>query len=1597
MSRDLRRHPAVRATLGVVCLALLASCTSPDGSPSPSATPAPVETSTATAEPASAGLRPAVEAGRVPTSGGEGPAAPTSWPVAVLSASGLSVSTSPVLKPKTEGDGTLTYEVYDISAGDEPGTSAPRLSASGARSWQVPDGTMTDGRQYAWRAQPSGGGEWIGPYIVDVDATRPSLAPRDQFAGVSTHLLTGVPSVTWTSRTFPTVRGGALAVLDYSSARAGDPWLPPGWRMTVPLASRWTTFQPSEGDDPQSVYIADVDGRSMTFTRNESGVYAQTWANGRRIGTASSGILQRAGDLWRLVEVSGDITEFRGNRPVAYYRGGTPTGTVTWSDDGRLVSATDPSGREITFGFGTESCPDSAGFDPVPDGFLCAISWWDGTQSRIHYVDTANGPQVGLIADAVGGAGPMSETGLGLGWDQSGRIAAVRSPLVNAAVASGAIAGDAVDVLTQITYDREGRVQAVASPAPEPGAERLVHTYRYPAVSERDAVEGSVVTAVVEAGVISGGLESATQPRPVDSAIGNGAAYEIGARASDWRPVERRDRDGARTRMTWDEQGRKVESVTDYEGRVTTFQYADERRSGFVGPSTDAEDAYRQETETDRDAAGDPLRGLTAYYWSAAEGAGPLAGGGWIARNGRLEQSWDSSPTGTAPWSGMFTGTWTTKTGRDKAAPWVLEVRAGGAKADVYVDNRRCELDSRDRCRLELADGRHFLRIDLSADEAEASLRVSGDALDGEPQSTLPELTGIEPGFGLTTELTTNDRYADGKTTQSRTEYAEPWTGLPTSVETAGGLVSTAEYEPAGAAGWGRRVSSTTPGGLTSTTEYWPLTGADEASPCGGPAAPQAGQVRAIRRTDGVIVRRWYDAAGRTVAIRTGDPGDLACWSFAADGSLLTSSLVAASGDAVEETTVEYGVGGDPRVARTTVRSRPLGGKGLGDPAVTETRVDLLGRLVSYVDLTGVTFAYRYDVEGNQVSRTTSLGDATLVTSEQEFDATTGRPTRMLIDGQRVADIDYDGAGRVTAVTYASGVSQGFRYRPNGTVDVTGIDLAGGGEVIDRTSTNEAGRVFERLTQAKGLGDLDTVRTWSYVYDGAARLKIAELEVVGDQSGVGAKAARFDYGFGEQDASCAQGAANPGADLNRTTGSRNGTDYVTCYDAVARAVSTTDPLLSPEGGAATLSWDGLGRLERSAAQGAELSIAWSWGGLPATINDGVGQAPVTTELAHALGRLVAQRSTTAPSEDDSGAAVSDAASGVATRMAYANPTALAPSVLLDDAGARQVRLLLPGGALWTKTIATGDVVVDHPGIRGEVIVRTDGKGKVVPGPGGGALAETLGPFGEPVEERRVSAGGIPADPPRYGYGFARLEPTLPGGTGLVLATARPYLPALGAYLAFDPDPGASTTGYGYAEADPVNYSDPTGAYSWFDFARNVLAVVSIAAAAMIPGAQWYVVLAISLATSGGQLAITAAERDAQGLELTTTDFVMEGISVALDMAFIGSGKGVKSAWQAKKAVTESVDEVSEELASSALRLSGQPANEAPSLLREVAKATVIVTSFQLLLGGGGDQQAADSGAQGQDQGGADPQDCPVEGGCEGMPSREGQHRVPDRL
>ena len=1542
MPRRAVHHAVALAVAGAL---VLGACTSAPPSPAP---PAPVESSSDTGETASAdGLRPPQDAGPLPSSTADGPAAPSVWPPSELTGSGIAVSATPTLRPR-DAEGPLTFEVYDLSAGQEPGKGDPIAEGTDRDSWVT--SPLEDGRQYAWRVREKDAAQWKGPWTFDIDTVRPGLAPRDDIGGVSTHLITGVPGITWTSRSFATVSTSAFASMEFQPGRAGDPGLPPGWRMAAPLVSRWTTLEATGDPTPVSVYIADARDRSMTFRLNDSGVYVQSWASGAPLPPSEQPTLTYAEGRFELTERDGTVTQFRDGFPVSVSEDGLLKGTATWSPEGLLTSVSDPSGRTIAFEYG---CGGKAweGFVAPPADGLCRIGWWDGTTTEIGYVALAETAQIGLIVDAIGP--DFAGTSLGIGWDRSGRVSTLRSAIAGAAAAADPSLRDDVDLLTEIVYDEQGRVAAVAAPAPAPGAPRLAHVFDYPVITDSESASGATVVASVIAGTVTGSLTEASSVDPVSSRLPGSADYRMSVSADDWVPQQRDDRDGSTISLRWDPRTQRLEGMTDYEGRSMAFTYDDEgRRTGSVGPSRQEDAAYVSTATFDEDASGDPMRGVEAVYWASADFSGADTTGGWIEE---LSHSWDEAPIPGKAWSARLTGSWTVP----EAGTWRLRptVSADGG-IDVYVDNRLCDTTTKDECELELKEGPHQLRIDIRNPQGgRAAFTLDASRGDGR----FDTLSGVTPGFNVETRTVSNDVLPRGGRPVVRTSYAEPWTGNPTSLTAPGGLTTTATYEPTSSADdkWGRKLTGTTPGGRTTSTTYWPVQGGAEASPCpGSVAAVQAGLVRTVTRTDGVTVSTWYDAAGRPTAILTGEgaSGDLACTTYAPDGTPISASLIA-GGTAVEKSSATIAVGGDPRVTTTTVEVQ--GSEAIGT-RTSRTATDLLGRLVAYTDLNGVTTEFTYDVFDRQVGRTITDPDGkTLVKVSRAFDDATGREVSVTVNGQEAAAVEYDARGLVSRVSYGSGVVQDWGYGPNGTVQATVLKTSDERVVSDQVTTNSAGRADERVTEVEGEGA--TRRKWSYAYDEARRLTGAELTVKGSIAGVGSEERFFSYGFGSPSGDCGGAYPDPGGDLNRTSGSRDGTDYVTCYDGAGRPVSTTDPLIAGEG-KAELAWDALGRLTSASSNARQLTVEWHWGGLPRALIDGA----VVSELGHAQGRVVVQSS-----KDDS--------TSVTWRLGYSSPEATAASVVLSDDGA-EVRVLLPGGALWR---SAGAVTVDHPGIRGEYLVTTDAKGAVVPGAEGGVLSEALGPFGEPM-----AGGGRPGGR-EYGYAFAQLDPTLPGPSGIVLKTARPYLPALGAFIAFDPQPGSSTTGYGYAEADPLNKSDPEGAYTWWDFGRDVLAVASMAVSIALPGAQWYTVLAVSVLTSSTSLGITALERAANGQALTGSDVVFEGISVATDVLMLGIGEaaGAVSRKLSKpaKAAGQVLDDIDARPALQASNLE-QPAKK-PSWKEAVVKATVIVTAMRGITGGfSSGQPPADLPAG---QGATDPGSCPFPGGCASIPDRNG--------
>ena len=1558
-----------RAVAGLAVAGVLASCTAPATAPAPlsSATSSPGEAGQGGEVAAADGLRPPQDAGPVPSSTASGPGSPDTWPASVLTGAGQVTSLTPLLRAEGVGGGKrLQFEVYDVSAGGEPGESEPVAAGEDESEWEVSP-PLTDGRQYAWRVSANGT-DWKGPWNFDVDTVRPGLAPRDDMSGISTHLITGVPAVTWMSRSFSTVASSAFATLEFQPGRIADPGLPPGWRMSSPLTSRWTTLTASSGESqPRTVFVADARDRSMTFRLTEAGLYVQSWSAGRPVSTANQATLTSSGPgRFELTEVDGTVTSFRDGRPTAVSANGLPRGTSSWGPDGLLQSVADPSGRTIAFAYGGGDCPAWQGFEPAPKGMLCRIAWWDGTRTEIGYVKAgSSGEQVGLIVDAV--TADFAGTSLGIGWDAAGRVSALRSALVGAAAAASKDLAGRDDLLTQVIYDDRGRVAAVAGPAPQPGGVRLAHVYEYPLVGASEVEKAQEVVAVVAAGTLTGSLRSVSDVAPVRSELPASADYRMIVRSGDWTPVAREDRDGSRISLDWDDKTRRLRSITDYEGRQTTFTYDDDgRRSGSQGPATQADLAYVSASTFDEMPDGTAMKGLQATYWATEDFSGEATTQGWVRpeTGSMASYNWEDPPLPASAWSARLTGTWVIEEG----GKWNLRPTVSAdAGIKVYVDHRLCEVEADSLCALDLKKGRHQLRIDISVPLGGGVSFLVEAGPDGQE---VDDIESLYPAFNAKTSVESNDIVKGIDRPVVVTEYAEPWTGNPTSQTAPGGLTTTATYEPANGPSdqWGRKLTGTTPGGRTTSTAYWPVKGAVEASPCPQSApAEQAGLLRTITRTDGVQVSTWYDAAGRPTAILTGSSadGELACQTYAPDGTLVASQILA-RGTAVESSTVTIAAGGDPRVTVTTIQ---MTGSVVTGEQTARVETDLLGRTLSYTDISGVVTQYRYDVFDRPTGRTiTGPQGQVLAKVVTEYDDRTGRVTGVSVDGEQVAAVDYDSDGRVQAVSYGGGVRQRWSYGANGAVTSTSVVTGDRRTVSDEVRTNDAGRMLARTTRVEGEGA--TEREWRYGYDDALRLSEATLTVAGSTAGVDARDVSFEYGFGAPAEDCDQAYAAPGRDLNRTSGSRNGTRYSTCYDGGGRPVTTTDPLVSG-GGKATLSWDSLGRLTAITADTARMAVEWRWGGLPRRVVDG----GVSSDLDHVQGRLVAQRST---SSDDT--AVTDSGP-VEWRMAYSSPAATAPSVLLSEDGA-EVRVLLPGGALWRKG---AEVTIDHPGIRGEFLVRTGAKGAVVPGAGGGVLAEALGPFGEPL-----ASGSQPGDG-EYGYAFAQLQPTLPGPSGLVLKTARPYLPALGAFIAFDTQPGSSSTGYGYAEADPLNRSDPDGAYSWWDFGRDILAITSITVSLALPGMQWYTVLAVSVLASSAQLSITAMERFANGQELTTTDYVFEGISVGMDMLLLGVGEAASAA---SRKLSKAAKDVGKTLDDIDVKPGLKPSNADQGAAQadrpwgaSIVKAAAMVFGLRAITGGfgSGEPPGLDAGGQGASPDGGD---CPFEGGCAGIPDRQ---------
>lgn len=1055
---------------GVLGVGACASETPPAATP---ATPSTVPSNVTALAASDEGVDP-VTLPPLANSSSEGPRSPAPRTAELSPISHLSSTITPTLTiPGVSGPWTFTI---DDSAGAES-DFGPLVYQEEQPSTRVPENAgLVPGRLYTWTATQDGSLDVLGSFTVDTQLF--DVQHMDRVGAVEVGMATGEATLLWNSHAVQAVAGQVGFSLRFAGSNAPQAGLPPGWRLNAATSS---PFERLDVHPDDTVTLRGVNGLVVHYRAEGEGRYVPFEQAGGPFSSAGSAPVVAAtpDGVWYVAATHDQTTVFQRPTgadtafPVLAGAPNSPALQSTWSG-GRLRSVVDPvSRRSLDFRYGGDACPAPPdGFVAAPTGLLCAVQFWDGSTTALHYTNDPRGDlRLARVVDRPE-AGRNGAQVTDVGYDMAGRIAAVRSPLATAAVAAGVI-GDDVQFTTQVTYDDLGRVDTVTAPAAAPGALRCQRRYDY-------------LSAVVTAAF--------------DSCFG-GVVTQMQFDGATLVPTEITGSDGRSRSFDWDVSTLRPRSKTEADATVSEYR-SDRDTSTTTGPTRGPMSqapviTHRHDDTVQADGTSAPWRGLHMLAWPWSDllsgypttQLGPTLGD---VLTSTLTVNWATSPTGVSgPWSAVLTGEIIIDT------PGTYRFASNTSNATLRVGNVLCDADRCDA--LALGAGVHAIRVDVVARDEATSMDVvwSGPDTGGVEQSVPTDR--LRPGYGRITSSTVFDPLAPPGTVPATTisEYADPTRSQLTARVNQAGLRTTLDYEADGV-GWNRQIASTLPGGNRVQFTYW---GDTEVAtpPCpGGAAAVQGGARRHVvtpgtAGSEGPTATSWVDAAGRVVARRVGD-GAVTCTTYDSAGRVAATEVV--SGGTVAREQVRYAVDGDPRI---TDRIQTLGTEMLTRREV----VDLLGRPVRLVDEFGVQLDLVYDDRTGDVAEfvTTPRGGNPL-TVTQTFDAR-GRVSAITVDGTEVATLTRD-ADTVTRVRFSNAVevaatyddlvrlvsmdwttSDGEQLGYQQQVTLAGLVTSSQYRVGTQRSTarythDSAGRLASMSWDA---GDATTSRQWTYRYD----------------------------------------------------------------------------------------------------------------------------------------------------------------------------------------------------------------------------------------------------------------------------------------------------------------------------------------------------------------------------------------------------------------------------------------------------------------------------------------------------------------------------------
>ena len=1101
-----------------------------------------------------------------------------------MMANAVATTTTPTLLARLTDSANgrrVQFRILDANGTRVLSQSGQITIAQAQAQWRVPRAVLVAGRAYRMELVDAANVRTavIAPRPLTVDIQRADEQQLHGFAGVNVAKVTGAPVLMFSSPGVTTLSGTAGFQLNYRPGNAKMAGLPGGWRMNPSgPTSRWTTLTLTGAN---TATVARADGFSVTYTRSGArGAFVpMTGPHHDFPGGGYADLFQNDDGSFTIIDVNQMVTTYPAPPAGAYpaslhpnrsWTEGSPSLQQSWRGDRLSVLTDSVSGRRIRLFYGgsTRCAAPAPGFIAAPKGMLCASTDWAGQWTRISYVSTPAGPQVGRITiQAQAGSGAEVTD---IGWDASGRPAALRQPLAAAAVASGVVGGlgpQDARATTQIAYDQFGRVRQITPPASLVGGQEQTDAQQArPAQSFAygPPVQGTQTLTITQEGFGGPFVEqSVANLATMDQTMvvgPDGCRMRTTFDADDNATMTENTCDGTRSQTRYDASGLPVASVGPTR-RALTDRQAPKMQTAY------------DTTKTGRTSrrAGDPARGLMMVSFDNDRFAGSPAfrtiGPSVAGRTpDRMALNFPANPSGAdGPWSARISGDYLAS---QKGEHRFLS-RSRGVR--LFVEGREC---APRECTVPLAKGQRAhiqASVESPGGGAEVTLEVAspGRALQVIPASA------TRPALQQPTEQWIEDETALGGAAQSLKESLEydneAGGNLIRETSSQGTTVSYRwdTYDPARGK-FGQRTGWVNPRGMLTREAYFGPT--QKATTCASKVV-QGGLLRSTTPTGAPADEQVYDAAGRT-AKATG-AGTQMCVARDAAGQA-TSGAVSSPGTSSYAISNDPMRGGNPLIAAGTTTAQ-----GVTTSALTE--ISITGAPHRITDTHGTVSTYAYDPatgSPTQVTERTATGQERIRTFR--YDAL-GRLTQMAVNGVVLQTVTYRNDGFPLRVDYANGTFATLELDQNNNLTArTYSGFAGGVSVGEQSVFSRGGSVLGRT-----LSGPDGTAEFSYAYNKDHRLTLSS---VSGTMPLGVRSSRVAF------------TGPSGANGNRQQQTRVATDGTTStwtfsYDGTDRLISSTKPGVNP------LDYDATGRAVRVGAT----ALAYDAGGNLTSLTSPEGQ------------------------------------------------------------------------------------------------------------------------------------------------------------------------------------------------------------------------------------------------------------------------------------------------------------------------------------------------------------------------------------------------------